>query len=181
VALLAVIALSLILVPILLEAPELARRLTHPLEYKAEIQASAAEFDVEPALVAAVVRAESRFDPTAESSRGAHGLMQLRPETVDFISTRGGPSGDYRDPETNIRMGTWYLRYLRGRYDGDLRLVLAAYNSGPSRVDVWTSRQGFDIARDIPFAETRDYVTNVQESRRIYTELYGANLDENEA
>lgn len=153
------------------------QRFTHPLKYEPEIRASAAEYGVEPALVAAVIRTESRFDPAVQSHQGAYGLMQLQPVTADFISRRGGPTGDYRDPEINIRMGTWYLKYLQGRYDGDLRLALAAYNSGPGRVDAWISEDGFDVARDIPFAETHDYVNKVQESQRIYRELYGANLD----
>ncbi len=169
--------LAFVGVAIALEGPELVRRLTHPLEYEAEIQAAAAEHQVEPALVAAVIRTESRFDPAVTSSQGAYGLMQILPGTADSISAMGGPAGDYRDPGTNVRMGTWYLKYLQGRYDGDVRLALAAYNSGEGRVDAWISEEGFDVARDIPFAETRDYVVNVQESREIYRELYGANLD----
>ena len=179
VALVFVFALVLVAVPLALAAPDYIKRLTHPLEYEAQIQASAAEYGVEPTLVAAVIRTESRFDPEASSSRGANGLMQLQSDTAAFVSERGGIAGDYTEPETNIRMGTWYLRYLMDRY-GDERLALAAYNSGPTRVDRWTSREGFDVGRDIPFTETRDYVVNVQESRGIYTELYGANLEGSE-
>lgn len=161
-----------------LAAPDLVRQVTHPLEYEAEIRASATEFGVEPSLVAAVIKAESRFDPEATSSRGAYGLMQLLPETARFVSERTGISGDYRDPETNIRIGTRYLSYLQSRYDGDQRLALAAYNSGEGRVDRWLSRGDFDVSRDIPFAETRDYVRNVTESQRVYEDLYGENLDQ---
>lgn len=161
-----------------LTAPDLVRQVTHPLEYEAEIRASATEFGVEPSLVAAVIKAESRFDPEATSSRGAYGLMQLLPETARFVSERTGISGDYRDPETNIRIGTRYLSYLQSRYDGDQRLALAAYNSGEGRVDRWLSRGDFDVSRDIPFAETRDYVRNVTESQRVYEDLYGENLDQ---
>ena len=160
-----------------LAAPGLVRQVTHPLEYEREIRASAVDFGVEPSLVAAVIKAESRFDPEATSSRGAYGLMQLLPETARFVSERTGISGDYRDPETNIRIGTRYLSYLQSRYDGDERLVLAAYNSGEGRVDRWLSDEGFDVSRDIPFAETRDYVQNVTESQRVYEDLYGENLD----
>ncbi len=161
-----------------LAAPDLVRQVTHPLEYEAEIRASATEFGVEPSLVAAVIKAESRFDPEATSSRGAYGLMQLLPETARFVSERTGISGDFRDPETNIRIGTRYLSYLQSRYDGDQRLALAAYNSGEGRVDRWLSRGDFDVSRDIPFAETRDYVRNVTESQRVYEDLYGENLDQ---
>ena len=161
-----------------LAAPDLVRQVTHPLEYEAEIRASAGKFGVEPSLVAAVIKAESRFDPEATSSRGAYGLMQLLPETARFVSERTGISGDYRDPETNIRIGTRYLSYLQSRYDGDQRLALAAYNSGEGRVDRWLSRGDFDVSRDIPFAETRDFVRNVIESQRVYEDLYGENLDQ---
>ena len=161
-----------------LAAPELVRQVTHPLEYEAKIRASAAEFGVEPSLVAAVIKAESRFDTEATSSRGAYGLMQLLPETARFVSERTGISGDFRDPETNIRIGTRYLSYLQSRYEGDQRLALAAYNSGEGRVDRWLSRGDFDVSRDIPFAETRDYVRNVTESQKVYEDLYGENLDQ---
>ena len=161
-----------------LAAPDLVRQVTHPLEYEAEIRASATEFGVEPSLVAAVIKAESRFDPEATSSRGAYGLMQLLPETARFVSERTGISGDFRDPETNIRIGTRYLSYLQSRYEGDQRLALAAYNSGEGRVDRWLSRGDFDVSRDIPFAETRDYVRNVTESQKVYEDLYGENLDQ---
>ncbi len=161
-----------------LAAPDLVRQVTHPLEYEAEIRASATEFGVEPSLVAAVIKAESRFDPEATSSRGAYGLMQLLPETARFVSERTGISGDFRDPETNIRIGTRYLSYLQSRYEGDRRLALAAYNSGEGRVDRWLSRGDFNVYRDIPFAETRDYVRNVTESQKVYEDLYGENLNQ---
>jgi soluble lytic murein transglycosylase len=153
------------------------RRITHPLKYEETIRSAAQENGVEPALVAAVILKESRFNPEVESSRGAYGLMQLRPETARFIAERGGITGDYRGPKTNIRMGTWYLGYLQYRYDGDERLVLAAYNSGEGQVDDWISEEGFDVGRHIPFAETRSYVGDVLEARDTYAELYGRNLD----
>lgn len=173
------VALALILLglPLLLEAPDLARRLTHPLEYEETIRDAAAEHEVEPALVAAVIRTESGFDPEVESSQGAYGLMQIQPETARFISERGGIAGDYQGPKTNIRMGTWYLNYLQDRYNGDERLVLAAYNSGEGQVDAWISEEGFEVGRDIPFEETSQYVEDVSEARDIYQELYGSDLD----
>ena len=152
-------------------------RITYPLKYEETIRTAATQNGVEPALVAAVIRTESRFDPEVKSSRGAYGLMQLQPETARFVSERGDVSGDYRDPKTNIRMGTWYLGYLQGRYEGDERLVLAAYNSGEGQVDAWISEEGFDVGLDVPFAETRDYVEAVLEARDTYAELYGRSLD----
>ena len=174
---LVVLGLVLIALPLVLVAPNLVRQFTHPLEYGEVIRAASAEHGIEPALVAAVIRTESRFDEEVRSSRGAYGLMQILPETARFISERGSVGGDYRDPETNIRMGTWYMGYLQYRYEGDERLALAAYNSGEGQVDDWISESGFDVARDIPFEETHEYVEDVLEARKTYAELYGSELD----
>ena len=171
------LALLLLALPLLLRAPDAVQRFLHPLRYEAEIRAAAVEQGLEPAFVAGVIYTESRFEPDAESSQGAYGLMQVLPETAAFISERSGITGDYRDPETNIRMGAWYLNYLHGRYDEDETLVLAAYNSGEGQVDSWLA-EGHRIPEEIPFEETRNYVTSVTEARDTYAELYGIDLYE---
>jgi soluble lytic murein transglycosylase len=102
--------------------------------------------------------------------------MQLLPQSARFIQRKSGIRGDYREPEVNIRLGTWLLGYLSDRYKGDERLMLAAYNSGEGSVDAWVSDEGFDIAKDIPYKETRHYVNNALEARQAYRELYGENL-----
>jgi soluble lytic murein transglycosylase len=175
VALLALCAL-LAALPFILEAPETVRQKLYPLEYEEIIRQVSAEHDLEPTFVAAVVYTESRFRPDARSHRGAYGLMQLLPQTASFIQERADIEGDWRVPETNLRIGAWYLGYLEDRYMGDERLMLAAYNSGESRVDSWISDEGFDVGEDIPFQETREYVDNVLEARQTYEELYGRNL-----
>jgi soluble lytic murein transglycosylase len=177
-ALLALVAL-LAALPFILKVPETVRQKIYPLEYEETIRRVSAEHDLEPTFVAAVVYTESRFRPDARSHRGAYGLMQLLPQTARFIQERGGIEGDWREPETNLRIGTWYLGYLEDRYMGDERLMLAAYNSGESRVDAWISDRGFDVGEDIPFRETREYVDNVLEAQRTYEELYGRNLYRN--
>ncbi len=169
--------MTLVALALLPVAPETVRRVIYPLKYEETILEASEEHDVEPTLVAAVIREESRFDPKVESEQGAYGLMQIQPETARFISERSGIAGDYRGPNTNIRMGTWYLNYLQNRYDDDERLVLAAYNSGEGRVDAWTSEEGFDVASDIPFEETRNYVKDVVEAEKNYEELYGSDLN----
>ncbi len=174
--LLGLLASVLLLLPFLLKAPETVQRLTHPLKYEDAIREASARYGLEPALVAGVVYTESRFSPEAESSQGAYGLMQVLPQTANFISDRSGIDGNYRNPRTNLMMGTWYLSYLDGRYDGHERLMLAAYNSGEGQVDAWISEEGFDIERDIPFEETRNYVESVLEARDVYAELYGEDL-----
>jgi len=165
--------------PFVLRVPETVRQTIYPLRYEETIREVSEENGLEPAFVAGVVYTESRFRPNVESHREAYGLMQLLPQTAEFIGQRSGIRGDYRDPEVNLRLGAWYLGYLEGRYQGDERLMLAAYNSGEGTVDGWLSEEGFDIAEDIPYKETREYVDDVLEARQTYRELYGRDLDRN--
>lgn len=163
--------------PLLLKTPDTVQRATHPLRYEGLIRSQSERYGLEPTFVAAVIYAESRFNADVESQQGAYGLMQVLPDTADFISERSGIEGDYREPRTNLKMGIWYLDYLDERYLGDERLMLAAYNSGEGRVDEWISDEGFDVGRDIPFQETHEYVNNVLEAQETYEALYGRNLD----
>jgi soluble lytic murein transglycosylase len=166
----------LAILPFALRLPDAVMRTVYPLKYTATIREVSKENDLDPAFVAGVIYTESRFRPDAESQSGAYGLMQLLPESARFIQRKSGIEGDYRDPEVNIRLGTWFLGYLKDRYNGDERLMLAAYNSGEGNVDAWASDEGFDIAKDIPYKETRHYVNNALEARQTYQELYGKNL-----
>jgi soluble lytic murein transglycosylase len=172
----ALLALVLVVLPLVRDAPDTVRRTVYPLRYEETLREVSAEHGLEPTFVAAVVYTESRFRPNAKSHQRAYGLMQLLPQTARFIQERSGIEGNFRDPKVNLRLGAWYLEYLDGRYMGDERLVLAAYNSGEGQVDTWISDKGFDVGEDIPFKETRDYVENVLEAERIYQELYGRNL-----
>ncbi len=178
-SLVAILALCLVAIFSVGKMVEVVQRLTHPLEYEETIRQASREQGLEPALVAGVIRTESRFEPEAASSQSAYGLMQLLPETARFVSQRSGIEGDYRDPEVNIRLGTWYLGYLAERYSGDETLMLAAYNSGEGQVDIWLG-QGRDLDRRIPFPETHRYVADVREARDTYAELYGRNLNGNQ-
>jgi soluble lytic murein transglycosylase len=178
VAFLALVGL-LVALPFILKTPETVRRTIYPLEHEQTIRQVSAEHNLEPTFVAAVVYTESRFRPDARSHRGAYGLMQLLPDTARFIQKRSGIGGDWRDPRTNLRVGVWYLGYLNNRYPGDEKLMLAAYNSGESRVDAWISGKDFEVEKDIPFRETRHYVENVLEAQQTYEELYGRNLYRN--
>jgi soluble lytic murein transglycosylase len=151
--------------------PDWYLRARYPLAYEQIVGAHARNYDLDPTLLAAVIYAESRFDPDVESSAGAVGLMQLLPETAKGIALRTGGAGfvvsDLRDPEINVRYGSWYLDHLRTRYDGDMRLALAAYHAGPGNVDGWLA-EGSGIA----FPETRDYVDEVERVKRVYAKAY---------
>ena len=154
--------------------PDLYLRTRYPLQYEQIIRGHAANYGLDPALLAAVVYVESRFDPNARSDAGALGLMQLLPETAKGIALRTGGSrfvvADLRDPEINVRYGAWYLDHLRHRY-GDIETALAAYHAGQGNVDRWR-RDRLGIA----FPETRDYVAEVERIRRLYADAYSAEL-----
>jgi peptidoglycan lytic transglycosylase len=154
--------------------PDWYLRARYPLEYEQILRTHGGNHDLDPALVAAVVYVESRFDPNAESEAGAIGLMQLLPDTAEGIALRTGGSefvvADLRDPDINVRYGTWYLEHLYEHYD-DMRLALAAYHAGQGNVDEWQR-----IGAGIAFPETRQYVSRVLELARLYKRVYGDEL-----
>ncbi|HOT23415.1 MAG TPA: lytic transglycosylase domain-containing protein [Thermoleophilia bacterium] len=156
-------------------------RAVYPLEHDGLIREAARRNDVDPALVAAVIYAESGFREDAVSSRGAVGLMQLLPSTATEIARRTGGErfvvDDLRDAAVNIRYGTHYLAALLERYDGSLVEALAAYQAGARVVDRCVAR-GAGAVRigDIPYADTRDYVHEVIGMTRIYRRAYAAEL-----
>jgi soluble lytic murein transglycosylase len=159
------------------------REVTLPLRHDDIIRQQAADKNVDPALIAAVIYEESKFrDQTSHA--GARGLMQITPRTADFIADRSGGTrfeqDDLATPQINISYGTYYLRYLLDRYDGDDELAIAAYNAGETNVDRWIRAAGgqdnFDVDEDIQFAETRHYVRDVKQRRREYRENYADDL-----
>lgn len=153
------------------------QEVTLPLRHDDIIRQQSREKGVDPALIAAVIYKESRFrDQT--SSAGARGLMQITPDTADYIEKLSGGTefeySDLADPDLNIRYGTFYLDYLLDLYDNDLVAALAAYNAGPGNADQWGgSRMTID---DIEFPETRAYVKGVLEKQREYRHTYEIEL-----
>ena len=149
-------------------------RLWYPLRYEQIVRGHAHNYSLDPALLAAVIYQESKFEADARSSSGAIGLMQLLPDTAKGIALHTGGSRfrveDLYDPEINVRYGAWYLRHLLQKY-GEEQAALAAYNAGQDNVDRWR-RAG----RGIQFSETRAYVDRVEELKRIYRRAYGAEL-----
>lgn len=165
--------------------PSWYARWLHPLEYDAAINRDARLNGLDPALVASVIWRESDYDPNAESPKGAVGLMQVLPSTARFIASQGDPppgnARDIRDPEVNISYGSWYLRYLIDMHDGSVPAALAAYNAGPDNMRKWRASavaKGTElrVPEDIPFDETRKYVTDVLAAWPIYREAYGERL-----
>ncbi len=154
-----------------------------PLADQSIIRQQAAEKHLDPALIAAVIYAETKFF-ARPSPAGAQGLMQLMPETAEFLARRSGATtfttSDLDTPAINIAYGSYYLRYLLNRYDGNTVLALAAYNAGETNVDQWIAdarAQGHTLSiDDIPFPETRAYVQRVLEAQREYRERYPSQL-----
>jgi soluble lytic murein transglycosylase len=155
--------------------PSWYARLRYPLEYEHIVRGHARQYDLDAALLAAVIYRESKFDADARSSSGALGLMQLLPETAEGIAQLTGGSrfevDDLFDPEINVRYGSFYLRRLLRKYD-DERLALAAYNAGQANVDEWIASG----EEEIPFPETREFVDNVLDAREIYARAYADEL-----
>jgi soluble lytic murein transglycosylase len=156
-------------------------QILYPLRYWEFLEAYSRQRDLDPYLVAALIRQESTFNPSVRSRAGARGLMQILPSTGRGLARREGTSygrqGLY-DPEMNIRLGTRYLKQMLEEFGGRIDFALAGYNAGPHRVRQWT---GGDLTLDpeefieeIPFTETRDYVKlvlrNEAQYRRIYAE-----------
>ncbi|HEU4707398.1 MAG TPA: lytic transglycosylase domain-containing protein [Solirubrobacterales bacterium] len=153
------------------------KELTLPLHHEDVIRQQSKEKGVDAALIAAVIYSESKFSDQ-ESSAGARGLMQITPEAAKFIEKRSGGTtftlDDLSDPEINIRYGTFLLRELLDRYEGDEAAALAAYNAGPGNADKWG---GADLkVEDIPFPETRAYVEEVLEKQGEYRHKYAKEL-----
>lgn len=158
---------------------DLWERSRYPLSYTEIIRENASRYDLDPYRVAAVIRTESGFDPEAVSGAGAMGLMQIMPETGEWIADKldmeNFQLNTLFDPAVNIEIGCWYLDFLADRFD-DPELIAAAYNAGHGRVAQWlgddtVSADGEHI-ETIPFPETRDYVERISEAYDAYRRLY---------
>jgi soluble lytic murein transglycosylase len=149
-------------------------RVWYPLRYEQIVRGHARHYDLDAALLAAVIYQESKFKADARSKSGAIGLMQLLPATAEGIAVHTGGNAfrisDLYEPEINVRYGAWYLHHLMEKY-GDERTALAAYNAGQDNIDRWR-RQGVGVQ----FAETRAYVNRVEDLKRIYRDAYGKEL-----
>jgi soluble lytic murein transglycosylase len=165
-------------------ADRAVQEVTLPLRHEDIIRQQARDKDLDPALIAAVIYAESRFRDGQTSQAGAEGLMQITPATARMIARKsGGVAFTVRDlgtPQVNIAYGAWYLRYLMGRYAGNETFALAAYNGGEGNVDRWIDRaeqrnESLTIEA-IPFSETRTYVQRVQDAKREYRRSYAREL-----
>ncbi len=159
------------------------KELRLPLQHDDIIRQQAREKGIDPSLIAAVIYTESHFRPRT-SPAGAVGLMQITPQTADYIAHKSGgvafETGDLATPQINIAYGTYYLRYLLRRFDADVVRGLAAYNGGEGNVEKWVAEaaargERFDV-QHIPFTETREYVGKVLDAQRRYRAQYWREL-----
>lgn len=163
---------------LLVSALKAGAELAVPYDYDEIIDKYSKEYDVDKSLIAAVIYQESRYRPAAVSAVGATGLMQIMPDTAQWLSSKmkiAYKKSDLIDPDYNIRMGTFYLNYLLKKYKGDEKLALAAYNAGPGNVDSWLTDDRYSNGGNltvIPFKETREYVPNVIKMKDLYQSLY---------
>ena len=153
---------------------------SYPRTYAEYVEKEAKECHLEPALVYAVIKQESGFDPKCVSNAGAIGLMQIMPDTGEWaakeLGTNKFSTQDLLEPEKNLRIGTWYLNYLKRYFNGNDYLALASYNAGHRNVSRWI-REGIwsgDSVKieQIPFPETKKYLIKIILYRRIYSYLY---------
>jgi soluble lytic murein transglycosylase len=158
------------------------QEITLPLRHEDIIRQQSQKKGLDPALVAAVIYQESKFSDRT-SVAGARGLMQITPDTANFIAKQSGgirfTQADLATPQINIAYGTWYLRWLLHRYNGREALALAAYNAGFGHVDDWVRQAGGPDAFNpaaIPYPETRAYVKQVLERRKDYARRYSREL-----
>ncbi|MEJ6949939.1 lytic transglycosylase domain-containing protein [Natronospora cellulosivora (SeqCode)] len=153
-------------------------RLFYPLEHETIIIRNAKLYDIDPYLIAAIIFVESKYIEEAESPRGALGLMQIMPNTGRWIAEQMGIENfdvsDLLDPEINIMFGSWYIANLKKQFADEV-IMLAAYNAGRGNVVKWLEERWDGKVNTIdrlPFAETRNYIVQVNVVYERYRKIY---------
>ncbi|GAA4835120.1 lytic transglycosylase domain-containing protein [Paenibacillus vulneris] len=152
----------------------------YPIRYQEEIRQHAASYEVDPLLVAAIIRVESNYKLNISSKKGAYGLMQLMPDTSEWIVDAGRFSPSYKNdldnPSVSIELGTWYLGYLHKEFNGNTIAAIAGYNAGQGKVNRWLQNKEWDgtlqNSDSIPYGETRHYIQRVLYYYNKYHKLY---------
>ncbi len=161
-----------------------AWRHAYPSAYARAVKVAEEAHQVDGHLVLSIMRTESHYRPWVRSHAGARGLMQLMPKTAKLIGkkAKGGRrhAARYKDPSSNVWLGTWYLKQLLARFDGQLAAAIGAYNAGPGAMDRWIrdfhGRPLDEFVERIPYRETRRYVRRVLETMMVYRRLYGGDV-----
>ncbi|MDR1138936.1 MAG: lytic transglycosylase domain-containing protein [Clostridiales bacterium] len=150
-------------------------RIVYPNKYSDTIHTYTQQYQVDKQLIQAIIWVESKYDPKAKSNSGALGLMQIMPDTAQWLnSTLEQQSQDLFEPSYNIHLGVYYIKLLLERF-GDISLTLAAYNAGPTNVSRWLTNPNYALNGrlvNIPFKETKNYIARVIKVTKIYSRLY---------
>lgn len=155
-------------------------RTVYPIHYRDSIEKYAKEYEVDPYLVAAIMKNESKFDPNAVSKKDAKGLMQIAPITGEWAAEKLSIQNYSEDmlfqPELNIKIGVWYLNVLKKEFGDNLGVIIAGYNAGNGNVKKWLndpeySKDGKTLY-EIPFNETKIYQKKVLRDYKIYSKIY---------
>ncbi|BBI34919.1 lytic transglycosylase domain-containing protein [Cohnella abietis] len=177
-----VLPLILIILGMLFVESDWLGRWIYPISYKEEIKQSATKYELDPLLIAAIIRVESNFKLDAVSRKGAIGIMQIMPATAEWILKQDDfgnmmASNAGKEANTGISLGSWYVKDLKRQFDGKLIVSLAAYNAGPGKVRQWLEKGVWNgeeqTLKDIPYGETRHYVQRVMYYYKKYQKVYG--------
>jgi soluble lytic murein transglycosylase len=175
-----ILGLALILILLFAFTP-IFNPVIYPIKYRDTVVAEAQKGGLEPQFVAAIIRTESNFRANAKSGRGATGIMQIMPDTMEWIALKGKFKNVtterlLADPELAIAMGTWYLHWLNTEFNGNTVVVTAAYNAGHNKVKQWLDSGIWDgrleTADNIEYEETRNYVKKVNYYYGKYKDTY---------
>lgn len=154
-------------------------KLSYPIEYSKYVEKASDEYNLDEALIYAVIRTESSFNPEAESPVGACGIMQVMPSSFEWLQSLRGTTGEYTtedlfNPEICIDYGCYLLRYFMDTYN-DERCAVAAYNAG-FVVGEWLEDESYSLDGktliDTPYPETSDYIKKVESAKEMYINLY---------
>ncbi|MCC0647755.1 lytic transglycosylase domain-containing protein [Clostridioides sp. ZZV15-6598] len=172
-----ILSIFIILFGALLMESKIIHKFLYPKKYSEYVEKYSKEFNLDENIVYSVIKAESKFNSSAISKKEAKGLMQILDITRDWGAEELNLENiDIFDPETNIRIGCWYLNKLYKEF-GSLDLVIAAYNGGSGNVKKWLenneySKDGKNL-HDIPFEQTSKYVEKVKNNYKNYNKIYG--------
>ena len=171
------------------DAPKRFWELLFPMPWQSDLMRNAKRQNLDPYIVAALIRQESEFNPAAVSHSNAYGLTQILPSTGRQLARRNGvrkfrPTMLFQ-PATNLQLGATYLRSLLDQWGGKWEQTLASYNAGKTHVNDWSTWGSYEdpaeFIETIPFTETRDYVQAVLRNAAMYRKVYGGQVDFNKA
>jgi soluble lytic murein transglycosylase len=176
-----ILPLILIVLSALFVQSEWLGRWIYPISYTDEIKRNASDYQLDPLLIAAIIRVESNYKLDAVSPKGAIGIMQIMPETAAWILEQDNfglltVNDAGKEAHAGIKLGSWYIKELKRQFNGNMVVSLAAYNAGPGKVRQWLENEVWDgkeqTLRDIPYGETRHYVQRVMYYYKKYQKIY---------